>query len=63
MNAGNQTFSIIKKDCNSAVLQATTTLRSACDLVQKSFDLHSAIPAQLLPATSSVDTQMTTLVE
>lgn len=46
MNAGNQPLTIMRMDCNSAVLQATTTLKSAGYLVQKSFDLHSAIPAQ-----------------
>ena len=44
MNAGNQPLTIMHMDCNSAVLQATTTLRSAGYLVLKSFDLHSAIP-------------------
>src|SRR5450759_4509719 len=43
MNAGNQLLTIMQIDCNSAVLQATTTLRSAGCQVLQSFDLHSAI--------------------
>ena len=45
MNAGNQPLIVIQLDCNSAVLQLTTALRSAGYMVLQSFDLHSAMTA------------------
>jgi hypothetical protein len=45
MNAGNQPLIILQMNCESAVFQVTTTLKSAGYLVLKSFDLNSAAPA------------------
>jgi hypothetical protein len=45
MNAGNQPIIVIPMDCNCAVLQLTTALKSAGYQVVQSFDLHSAMNA------------------
>ena len=46
MSARNLPLTIMYMDCDSAVRQATTTMRTAGYLVVKSFDLHSAVPTQ-----------------
>ena len=44
MNAGSQPLIVMQSDCDAAVSQLKTALKSASYLVVQSFDLHSAMP-------------------